>query len=652
MEFIFDPNVKRNYLTIIELIKKFVFVAIIVISFVNCGSQPTSGPETSQELEAPKPLEIAHRLIEEAQTKIGLEKFTLLILASEQLMLANEYHWAEQILAETDPDLLPPAWFARWSIVRAKAALIDEEYELAKQYLVDSFTGDTTQHLPTQLTIRLRELRADIFFYLEEFDQSVKERLAINQLIAVQIEASAEFDREENESHILKLQEQQAFNETLLWQALMEMPSDKLNMLAQNYPDPQSAAWYQLARLSKNNQTNLEQQVADLEQWIANWPEHPASLRLPADLRLLTEIAANQPAHIAVLLPLSQKFEKAANAIRDGIMAAFYQRSASGQKVPIVDYYDTTTGDIAAVYQQAVDEGADLVIGPLQKNAISELALELELPVPLLTLNNIDNPLDSPGLYQFGLAIEDEIQQIVDQAWLDGHRRALILAPADSRGDRCVSAFIPAWEALGGEVSHHYRYSGNNDYSSVIKKAMHVDQSELRAREIRRMFGRIEFEPRRRQDIDMVFVAVNDVKQARQIKPTLAFYFAGNVPVYATSNVFSGVSAPKLDQDLNGVQFTTLPWFFDQSSEIKRNISRFASKNPAYQRLYALGADAFNIYPRLRQLESIKQAKFYGFTGTLQLNENKQIVRQQQWVKFINGRARPQIKSSSAGHAK
>ena len=63
-----------------------------------------------------------------------------------------------------------------------------------------------------------------------------------------------------------------------------------------------------------------------------------------------------------------------------------------------------------------------------------------------------------------------------------------------------------------------------------------------------------EFEPSRRDDADWVFLVALP-QQARQIKPTLAFNFAGDLPVYATSHLYSGEVQPNKDRDLNGIIF-------------------------------------------------------------------------------------------------
>ena len=69
----------------------------------------------------------------------------------------------------------------------------------------------------------------------------------------------------------------------------------------------------------------------------------------------------------------------------------------------------------------------------------------------------------------------------------------------------------------------------------------------------------LEFEPRRRQDIDIVFMAAFPAG-ARQLMPQLAFHHGADLPVHATSHVWSGVPDPANDRDLDGVVFGDMPW--------------------------------------------------------------------------------------------
>lgn len=564
-------------------------------------------------------------LLAQAERADGLARIDLQLQAAQGLVQIGDWDRARSIInnmsAQANINQLPIELQARQALVKSHLAAADGYYPLAYEYVNSPPLLNARAALSPDLASAIAEQRASLLYDMGFYAASVEERVLLHELLSSDSPAGRD-------------------NEQRLWQALMAIPVTELEQLISMSTKRELEGWYRLAALSKDTQSNLREQLARLDRWILEWPDHPASLELPADLKMLKQLLEEQPRQIAVLLPLSGPLSGAAKAIRDGFMAAYYEQQNQTADSPALRFYDTAHQDINALYDRAVADGAQLVVGPLAKENLQELALRPGLPVPTLALNTIDNPLGVvPNLYQFGLGIEDEAQLAAEQAWRDGHRRAMILAPDNNWGDRSVEAFVLRWRALGGEVTKDYRFTEKNDYSKIIKQALLLDQSEKRAQEVRAVVGTIEFEPRRRQDVDMIFLAAQ-ASQARQIKPTLAFHYAADIPVYATSHVYSGKVDAKLDQDMNDIKFSTLPWYFERHAAEKKALQTYADGSLALQPLYAMGVDSFHLYPRLKQLEAVRQANFYGHTGTLQLNEQNQFQRRQVWAEFKAGRPR------------
>lgn len=607
--------------------RPFWAVAIVIV-LAACQSQPKH-PDSAEQLRGTDNVFAqAEHMLQQANDTSGHAKILLMLEAAELLAEAGDAAWARNIIYTLPSNVNADASRsneieARRALVRSLIAEADGYYPLAYENINDEALLSTIDTLPTELAQKLRRKRAEYLFGLQYYPASVDERIALADLLPSDAD------------------ETQAQNMEAIWQTLMEIPLPQLGKLADTSKNRVQLGWYTLAQLSKNNQTNLREQVEQVDQWVRNWPEHPASFQLPADLQLLRQLHEDRAQQIALLMPRSGSLGGAASAIRDGFMSAFYQMQTTETDVPTLRFYDTSEGDIHEIYDRAVAEGAQLVIGPLSKERIVDLALRVEMPVPTLALNIVDTPLGSVhNLYQFGLAVEDEARQAADKAWHDGHRRALLIAPNTVWGDRSVKAFTEVWHELGGELSQDYRFEDTNDYSKVIKQALQLDLSEARARDVRSIVGSVEFEPRRRQDVDVIFLAAQ-ANQARQVKPTLAFHYAGDIPVYATSHIYSGSPEPKLDQDLNAVHFSTLPWFFNDSLPERQALLKHAETSPNLQPLYALGVDAFHLYPRLQQLATITPARYYGQTGRLSLNDANQIQRQQVWAEFAGGYPRP-----------
>ena len=66
------------------------------------------------------------------------------------------------------------------------------------------------------------------------------------------------------------------------------------------------------------------------------------------------------------------KLAKASQAIRDGIMSSHYNSPLTAN-IQIRFYDSSSSIPIQDIHQQAIDNGADFIIGPLAKNKVELL---------------------------------------------------------------------------------------------------------------------------------------------------------------------------------------------------------------------------------------------------------------------------------------
>lgn len=598
-------------------------LAALAISLASCSSnapQPESRKPTPAKSQSAKPS--ASALLKQANQAQSPERERLLLDAAQAYIEAQQYNRARDLLVEMNSDALPDADYVKHTDLLSAVALYQGSNFLAHGILTKPRLEQQWQNMEPQTEVSLREKRAQVFALLGEAQLSVAERIQLSSLI-------------DNKA-------QRQTNQDLLWQNLMSIPFAELQHLSNSEHGQAARGWYSLAAINKNNQIDLEQQRAQLQDWLNEWRQHPAHDNLPNDLRLLQSLIDQQPKQVALLLPMQGKLAEAGEAVRDGFFAAYFEALSNGRNTPEVRQYDSS-GDALTAYQQAVADGADLVIGPIDKENVTELSLMPSLEVPVLSLNYPDAPPAEPlkGFYQFGLAVEDEARQVARQAFLEGHRQAMIIIPAQEWSERSARAFTEEWEKLGGIVVNRSQFQASANYSGLVKDAMLIEQSQVRTSEMQELLGiKLESSPRSRSDVDMIFLIANPA-QARQIKPTFAFHYAGKIPVYSTSQVYSGEPNPKADRDLNGIRFNTMPWLFDTTSKEKQVVAQHTKSAAVYGRLHALGADAFRLYARLPQLEQVADMRIYGATGALHMLSDGRIEREQIWVRFRNGEAQP-----------
>lgn len=640
-------------------IVKRLFITGLIITLASCGSTPIK----KDDAEVVLTLESLSDYLRNDGSLSSEELNQRKLKVAEFLVTKKESDRAaaliQTVIVPNDDD----AFFLRYMLAKGRIAILQGEPYLAQRYLFHRGIDEAKLNAHPDIARQLLDLSATLQYDLAEYLRAFELRLQLNTLLI-----DDDLDRQ--------------LNHDLIWEALSELSVEQLQALAEEPKRDLSSdikrGWFSLAALSKSNGANYRQQIRDIHQWQRVWPEHPANSLLPADLQLILQLSHQQAIEIAVMLPLTGKLGSAGRAIQDGLLAGYYDDAETTEALPTLRFYDTVNQDVAQLYHLATAEGAQLVIGPLLKENVLALAQQETLGVPVLALNTLDSAqpgavseglvetdevqleevaleaetqaikepviLNHSTLFQFTLAVESEAVQVAEKAWRDGHRRVMIVAPASSWGDRSVLAFRGRWEALGGLVIEDRRFKDQRSYSPLIKSTVAIDQSEQRKSQIQRILGKnLEFEPRSRKDIDFIFMP-SYATQAKQLKPLLAFHYAGDIPVYAMSQVYNGQSGQNLS-DLNGIKFSALPWFFDSEAKERSAIELYGENSRSLQHFYAMGVDAYHIYPRLEQLKRMQQAQFYGQTGKLKVTQGNVISREQTWAEVRNGMA-VEIKNS------
>ncbi|WP_323752905.1 penicillin-binding protein activator [Marinobacter sp.] len=424
-----------------------------------------------------------------------------------------------------------------------------------------------------------------------------------------------------------------------IWDQLKTVSTTELQSNTSNAIGFENQGWLELTSTLRNTDSNLDAQGRLIRQWQNNWPGHPAAQTLPKELALLADISASRPENIVLTLPLNGPLASAGKAIRDGFIAAYYNDNSANQSKTDIRVIDTANQSFRDLYGKLSSSKADLVVGPLEKEGLAELSGMNTLPVPVLGLNYLPSNSKIPnGLYQFGLSAEDEARQIATQLAEDNITRILGLIPNGEWGDRVATALTEKLQETGVTALHVQRFFPEDNLRAITADVLGVTVSRERAINVERTIGlNVEFEPRPRQDAEaIVMVAAPTI--ARQFKPLFAFYYAGDLPVYAPSITYEGVPNPSRDRDLNNVIFTDIPWILAEDTPLRSDAEQYLRGTKGQLgRLFAMGADAWQLSKRLPLLQQVKDAAINGHTGTLTMTPSGSIHREQLWAKFING---------------
>lgn len=620
----------------VKLFKALALVLTLTLAGCVPPSQITEPEDTSAELAASQALEAGN--FEEA---LRLYSDLLNGARSEeeryryQLAIAKTYlRGGNLVEARRRLELLtnqpaPPQLLMERQLISAELVLREDDPDRALTILLTPLAG--VEQRP--LHARYHYLRAQAFAKLGNHIETARELIL----------------RERFLDDPLRIES----NQQGIWQSLSHLTPEALRAMQIQPPPDVLGGWMRLALISKESLRDPGAMQVALNGWRLDYPQHPVQETFLQSLLERSRELTVRADHIAVLLPMSGPYAQAAAAVRDGILAAHYHAPYRDQVE--LRFYDTGAGamQVAATYQQAVEAGAQFIIGPLDKEAVRMLARQEELPLPTLALNYAEPSLNGE-LYQFALSPENEARQLAERVWLEGYTQAAVLMPHDNGGlgERIGSAFRQRWEELGSQVVANAIYEpGRHDYSNTLKAMLGITDSEQRFREVRRLFsGTVHFEPRRRQDVDFIVLHAFPA-QGRLIGPQLKFFDAGDIPVFATSHLYSGNEELRLDQDLQGMRFGDMPWLLggrSQTEALRETVKPQLAPlyNGQLQRLVAMGLDAYMLAPQVRILEEFPYERYAGETGILQVGDNRRIVRQLQWARFRNGQ--PELLESIA----
>ncbi|GGE67121.1 penicillin-binding protein activator [Streptosporangium jomthongense] len=424
-----------------------------------------------------------------------------------------------------------------------------------------------------------------------------------------------------------------------IWALLKAVPDQQLTAAGESTIGFESEGWLELAASIRAPGLSIDDQGRIVRRWQSNWPSHPAAQVLPSELQLIANLAANRPEKIALAVPLKGPLASAGKAIRDGFLAAYYQDDSTDRSKTDIRIIDTSDRAFDTLYKELANQDTDLVIGPLDKEALARLASIQRLPVPALGLNYLPENQQAPeGLYQFGLSAEDEARQIADRLSQQNINQVLALIPQGEWGDRVEAALVERMQSNGAVILDIERFFREDNLRAVTADLLGITVSRDRAIQVERTIGlNVEFEPRRRQDAQAI-VMVAEPAVARQFKPLFAFYFGGDLPVYSPSIIYEGTPDAARDRDLNQVIFTDIPWVLNDKNPLREQASKvLPGTRGQLGRLFAMGADAWQLSKRLPLLRQVRGASVDGQTGELIMTPAGSIHRTQLWAQFKNG---------------
>ena len=328
-------------------------------------------------------------------------------------------------------------------------------------------------------------------------------------------------------------------------------------------------------------------------------------------------IAPVKPPHLALLLPLkSATFGRAADAVKEGFLAAS-QVPGAEPSLPI-EIYDSEEGgkNLLPIYNRILTDDARIVVGPMTRSEVTEIAKSGMVTAPTLALNLPEGAnLALPSLFfSLNLSQEGEARQLANIAFARGLRRAATVTSAAALPKRIQAAFADEWLKLGATTTLEYVFSTGAKSLTRFRTALKAQQ------------------------VDVVFIAT-DATIARKIRP----YIRSNLAIYATSQVFRSKNDAAINVDLKDLNFVDMPWLIKPDhAAVMVYPKPKKSLTAELQRFYALGIDAYRIAQQMLRSEAPPDEFLDGVSGRITLTAGHWYTRELLQATFDqSGAAKP-----------
>ncbi|KAA8999268.1 penicillin-binding protein activator [Affinibrenneria salicis] len=499
-------------------------------------------------------------------------------------------------------------------------------------------------------------------------------------------------------------------NLDLTWQTLNSLSAQDLSSLVIDASENTLRGWLDLLTTWQNNRQSPDQLKAAIEDWKVRYPHHPASTQLPTQLDQVINFRQTAVNSIALLLPLNGQAQVFANAIQQGFNAAKNgqatlntpsipaapattatpasapvavassadaataggaepapaEYSASVAPVPAsapglpaslpVKVYDTTTQPLPALLNQVQQDGASLIVGPLLKNEVEQIA-NSQTPINVLALNQPEHIQSSPNICYFALSPEDEARDAAAHIHQQSKQQPLLLVPRGALGDRVINAFADAWRRQGGGTLLQQRFGSAAELKQAINSGAGLSLSG-------QLVNPAPAQPAQNS------VTVAGLTIPAQVEPSAAASVSGNVDavyiiatpdelalikpmidmrtssrsrpaLYAGSRSFQSGLGPDFRLEMEGLQFSDIPLLAGANPALMQQVSSQFKNDYSLVRLYAMGMDAWTLASHFAEMRQLPDHQVDGATGTLSANQDCVIGRKLSWLQYRQGQVVP-----------
>ncbi len=516
------------------------------------------------------------------QTQNTEDRETYKLLAARAFIAENKMAQSEAILSELGE--LNDAQKLDRSLIEARLSAAKGANEVAENRLR---LIDLNKLSPSQ-EARYYETQATVAENRKDVIEAVKARIKMDK----------------NLTDVQRRQE----NVDKSWALLRSANTGVIN----NTSDEGDAAlggWLTLIKAYNDNIRQPVQLSQALQNWKAAYPNHAAATLFPKELQSLLNFQQTNLAQIGLVLPVSGDGQILGSTILSGF------NDAKGNSAIPVQIFDSSTHSIDEIITQAKQSGIKALVGPLLKQNVDAIIANPASVqgIDVLALNATPNARAISQMCYYGLSPEDEAESAANKMWDDGIRNPVVAMPQSELGQRVGNAFNVRWQQLASRDANIRYYNLPADVPYFFQE--------------------------NGANSTALYVVANPDELA-EIKGYLTSSTL-NVKIYASSRSNAASNSAEYIAQMNGVQFSDIPFFKESTSEQYQKVAGSTGGEYQLMRLYAMGADAWLLINHFNELRQVPGYQLSGLTGVLSAGSNCNVERNMTWFQYQDGNIVP-----------
>lgn len=579
----------------------------LAVTLAACSSAPKTPRSVDITLD---PNQSVQTYLMRADSSQGSLQNDWLIMALKASIDSGDLVQSELLIKRLARQSLNDMQQAEWQLARAELLVTQGNHAEALQIL----NFKPSWQLGEDQWLNYHQLRSSLFTKQGDFFNATRELSLSSQYLP---------------------ESEQAFVAQGIWNNLTQYSASQIETLKRQESDPVISGWLELTGLTKTLANNLPQLKSGLEQWLLDNPTHPGATYTPQAVTDILALEITKPVNTALLLPLSGKFAKQAQLIRDGFILEMMNDGERDENATLT-VIDTNATSIEELEATLVEKQIDSVVGPLLKDNIEKLQqaqASFTNPLPTLALNIPDEVEAGNNTCYLALSPEQEVAQAAKHLAKQGYQYPLILAPQGRLGSRVVEAFEQEWQKHSDNKVAINLFGDKRQLQRDINKVFGLQSSQQHIAQMESLLNiPLESQPRSRRDIDAVYIVASG-SELTLIKPFIEVAInPDTTPPKLYSNSRSN-SGRQQYEDLSGVMYSDIPLLIQPDAALKAQMDQLWPKDSnAEKRLQALGMDAYRLMEHLPQMKVVHDYTVDGNTGVLSINDDCIVQREISWA--------------------